>query len=106
VSVNTEVPLDKLEKKPASATTPTTSTVAVVAAPSSTPPQVTSSEKRSRRHTGDDQVITPSAHCPPPTKHWKGVKYKYWTPGAVQPAVKYKKPTDKEVTEVMQLAVL
>jgi hypothetical protein len=31
---------------------------------------------------------------------WKGLKYKYWTPGAVQPAVKYKKPTDKEITEV------
>jgi hypothetical protein len=33
---------------------------------------------------------------------WKGLKYKYWSPGALQPAVKYKRPTDKEITEVMK----
>ncbi|XP_021938191.1 uncharacterized protein LOC110838870 isoform X2 [Zootermopsis nevadensis] len=101
VSVNTEVPLEKLEKKPASGTVPTASAVATVTVPSSTLHQGTSSDKRSRRHTGDDQAIAPSSHCPPPTKLWKGVKYKYWTPGAIQPAVKYKKPTDKEVTEML-----
>jgi hypothetical protein len=77
--------------------------VTVVATPpSSTSPRVMSSEKKSRRHTGDDPTTTTASHCPPPTKVWKGLKYKYWTLGAVQPAVKYKKPTDKEITEVIK----
>jgi hypothetical protein len=57
-----------------------------------------SNEKKSRRHTGDDPV----SHCPPPAKVWKGLKYKYWSLGVLQPAVKYKRPTDKEITEVMK----
>jgi hypothetical protein len=73
---------------------------AVATPPSSTSPRVLSSEKKSRRHTGDDATNATASHCPPPSKVWKGLKYKYWTPGAVQPAVKYKKPTDKEITEV------
>lgn len=68
--------------------------------PSSTPPRVTSSDKKSRRHTGDEPASASASHCPPPAKVWKGLKYKYWTPGAIQPTVKYKKPTDREITEV------
>ncbi|GLG97653.1 Histone-lysine N-methyltransferase trr [Gryllus bimaculatus] len=50
-------------------------------------------EKKARRATGDE----PST----PAKIWKGLKYKYWNPGSIQPAVKYKKPTDREVTEML-----
>jgi hypothetical protein len=89
ISVKTEVP-DKpeMEAVPVTVVTP--------------PPRVTSSEKKSRRHTGDDPANAATSHFPPPAKVWKGLKYKYWTPGAIQPAVKYKKPTDKEITEVMK----
>ena len=91
VVVKTELPVTKSELDP-------TPAAAVTRPQSTTPPRVMSSEKKSRRHTGDDTV----SHCPPPAKVWKGLKYKYWCPGALQPAVKYKRPTDKEITEVMQ----
>ena len=91
VVVKTELPVTKPEPEP-------TPAAAVTTPQSTTPPRVTSSEKKSRRHTGDDMVY----HCPPPAKVWKGLKYKYWSPGALQPAVKYKRPTDKEITEVMK----
>lgn len=90
--MRTEVP-----NKPEMEAVPVT---AVTTPPSSTPPRIMSSEKKSRRHTGDEPVSATASHCPPPTKVWKGLKYKYWIPGAIQPAVKYKKPTDKEITEV------
>ncbi|PNF41242.1 hypothetical protein B7P43_G01489 [Cryptotermes secundus] len=93
ISVKTEVPI-----KQETEAVPVT---AVMTPPSSTPPRVTSSEKKSRRHTGDEPASASASHCPPPTKVWKGLKYKYWTPGAIQPAVKYKKPTDKEITEML-----
>ncbi|XP_044258429.1 histone-lysine N-methyltransferase 2C-like isoform X2 [Tribolium madens] len=34
-------------------------------------------------------------------KVWKGVRYKSWTPGCLQPPMKYKKPTDKETMELL-----
>ncbi|VVD00696.1 unnamed protein product [Leptidea sinapis] len=33
-------------------------------------------------------------------KH-KGVRYKYWSPGCIGPPVKYKRPTDRELTELV-----
>jgi hypothetical protein len=38
----------------------------------------------------------------PPTvkKKWKGLKYKEWSPSCVPAQQKYKKPTEKELTEV------
>ncbi|RZC33964.1 histone-lysine N-methyltransferase 2C-like [Asbolus verrucosus] len=38
-------------------------------------------------------------HHPP--RVWKGVRYKNWTPGCLQPPAKYKKPTDKETMELL-----
>jgi len=90
VGVKTEIPVTKPEPEPTPAPAVTTPQPVM-------PPRVTSNEKKSRRHTGDDPV----SHCPPPTKVWKGLKYKYWSPGALQPAVKYKRPTDKEITEML-----
>lgn len=90
VSVKPELPVNKPEPEP-------TPAAAVTTPQSTTPPRVTSTEKKSRRHTGDD----PASHCPPPAKVWKGLKYKYWSPGALQPSVKYKRPTDKEITEML-----
>lgn len=36
----------------------------------------------------------------PPQKIMKGLRYKLWNTGALQPAVKFKKQTDKQITEV------
>lgn len=45
-----------------------------------------------RRFASDDQ--------PPPSKIWKGVRYKTWSPEALHPSTKFKKTSDKEMTEV------
>ena len=41
----------------------------------------------------DDSHLTPRV--------WKGVRYKSWTPGCLQPPHKHKKPTDKETMELL-----
>ncbi|CAH1993564.1 unnamed protein product [Acanthoscelides obtectus] len=35
------------------------------------------------------------------TKMYKNVRYKLWAPGCLQPAQKFKKPTDKEIMELL-----
>ncbi|KAG8236512.1 hypothetical protein J437_LFUL012798 [Ladona fulva] len=63
-----------------------------------------SSEKRSRKHTGGSigagSGTEDALSVPPPPKVWKGVRYKLWSPG-VQLATKYRKPSDREMTEML-----
>lgn len=47
----------------------------------------------------DELTIDPN-EPQPPVKVWKGLRYKTWSSGAMQPAVKHKKPNEREVTEV------
>ena len=47
-----------------------------------------------------DEPLADSNEPQPPTKVWKGIRYKIWSMGAIQPAVKYKKPSEREITEV------
>jgi len=35
------------------------------------------------------------------TKSHRNLTYKYWTPGCLQPVLKNKKPTDKEIMEIL-----
>lgn len=55
-------------------------------------------EKRAKKHSVNDDVE--SLESQPPVKLWKGVRYKTWMMGAIQATTKYKKPTDREITEV------
>lgn len=57
-------------------------------------------EKRPKKHPATEESITESIEPQPPTKIWRGLRYKAWCVGSMQPLTKYKKPTDKEVTEV------
>lgn len=56
-------------------------------------------EKRPKKHTITDESgeITESQ---PPAKIYKGVRYKTWSMGNIQPSTKFKKPTEREITEV------
>lgn len=56
-------------------------------------------EKRSKKHSISEE-IGDSIESQPPAKIWKGLRYKTWSMGAMQPATKFKKPTDREITEV------
>ena len=59
-------------------------------------------DKRPKKHSAaDESVVEPiTDHPPPPAKIWRGLRYKTWSVGLMQPSTKYKKPTDKEITEV------
>lgn len=57
-------------------------------------------EKRPKKHSVADESTTESTEPQPPTKVWRGLRYKTWSIGLMQPPTKYKKPTDKEITEV------
>lgn len=58
-------------------------------------------EKRPKKHPAAEESSNDLSTEPqPPAKVWRGVKYKSWTVGSMQPPTKYKKPTDKEITEV------
>lgn len=57
-------------------------------------------EKRPKKHAALEEPTNETSEPPPPAKVWRGLKYKTWTMGAIQPATKYKKPTDKEITDV------
>lgn len=60
-----------------------------------------SDEKRPKKHAAAlEEPANETSEPPPPAKVWRGLKYKTWTMGAIQPATKYKKPTDKEITDV------
>lgn len=56
-------------------------------------------EKQSKKHSISEE-ISDSIESQPPAKIWKGLRYKTWSMGAIQPATKFKKPTDREITEV------
>lgn len=60
---------------------------------------VESEEKRPKKHSVTEEaseVIEPQ----PPAKVWRGLRYKAWSVGILQPATKFKKPIDREITEV------
>lgn len=58
-------------------------------------------EKRPKKHSITEE-ISEATESQPPTKMWKGVKYKTWSMGTIQPGTKFKKPTDREVIEVIR----
>lgn len=63
-------------------------------------------EKRPKKHPASEENDSESTEPPPPTKVWRGLRYKTWSLGAIQPLNKYKKPTDREVTEVSSLLLI
>lgn len=58
-------------------------------------------EKRPKKHPVTEEPSTDSMEPQPPSKVWRGLRYKTWMTGAIQPTTKYKKPTDREITEVI-----
>ncbi|XP_011303059.1 histone-lysine N-methyltransferase 2C isoform X3 [Fopius arisanus] len=58
-------------------------------------------ERRPRKHPASEDLSVDLADPQPPAKLWRGLKYKLWTMGGIQPATKYKKPTDREITEML-----
>lgn len=61
----------------------------------------TGSEKRPKKHSATEELSIDDS-TDPPTKIWRGLRYKSWAVGGIQPATKYKKPTDREITEVIK----
>ena len=59
-----------------------------------------SDEKRPKKHPASDEPIDSNDPQQPPQKVWKGLRYKAWSNGSIQPPTKFKKQTDREVTEV------
>lgn len=57
-------------------------------------------DKRPKKHSVIEESSTESTEPQPPAKVWRGLRYKTWSVGSMQPPTKYKKPTDKEITEV------
>lgn len=57
-------------------------------------------EKRTRKHPASEDASADSIEVQPPTKVWKGIRYKTWGAGVMQPSTKFKKSTDREITEV------
>lgn len=57
-------------------------------------------EKRAKKHSVTEESLTELTEPQPPAKVWRGLRYKTWSVGLMQPTTKYKKPTDKEITEV------
>lgn len=37
----------------------------------------------------------------PPVKVFRGLQYKYWSPGCIAPPTRYKRPTDREIIEMV-----
>ncbi|XP_024945171.1 histone-lysine N-methyltransferase 2C isoform X3 [Cephus cinctus] len=58
-------------------------------------------EKRSKKHPATEEPLNDVTELPPPSKVWRGLRYKSWSLGAIHPATKYKKPTDREITEML-----
>ncbi|CAH0559006.1 unnamed protein product [Brassicogethes aeneus] len=50
---------------------------------------------------GDHLKIRNEASSSPTVKKHKNVRYKVWAPGCLQPAQRHKKPTDKEIMELL-----
>lgn len=58
-------------------------------------------EKRPKKHPAAEESATETTEPQPPAKVWRGLRYKTWSIGSMQPHTKYKKPTDKEITEML-----
>lgn len=56
-------------------------------------------EKRPKKHSITEE-ISEALEPQPPAKIWKGLRYKTWSLGTIQPGTKFKKPTDREIIEV------
>lgn len=56
-------------------------------------------EKKAKKHPSSDEMSADLIDVP--NKVWKGTKYKAWYSGCLQPPTKYKKPTEREITEVI-----
>lgn len=56
-------------------------------------------EKRPKKHPVSEELSATDL-AERPSKIWRGLRYKTWTTGAIHPSSKYKKPTDREITEV------
>lgn len=57
-------------------------------------------EKRPKKHSVTEESSEIAVEPQPPAKIWRGLKYKIWSLGAIQATTKFKKTTDREVTEV------
>lgn len=57
-------------------------------------------EKRPKKHSVPEESSETAVEPQPPTKVWRGLKYKTWSMGVIQPTTKFKKTTDREITEV------
>lgn len=57
-------------------------------------------EKRPKKHSVPEESNEATVEPQPPAKVWRGLKYKAWSVGVIQPATKFKKTTDREITEV------
>lgn len=93
IKIKEEVP--DLDETSQTSTEPITPTCKAKEEPASAEPpaeEFQRPEKRSHRSTAGDE---------PARKVWKGVRYRYWSPGSIQPATKYKKSTEREITEMM-----
>lgn len=62
-------------------------------------------EKRPKKHSAADASLLDDS-IDPPAKVWRGTRWKSWALGGIQPATKYKKPTDREITEVINYCYL
>lgn len=59
-------------------------------------------EKRPKKHPVPEEH-NEIVELQPPAKVWKGLRYKTWSMGIMQPASKFKKPADREITEVNKM---
>ena len=62
--------------------------------------ELSTEEKRPKKHSAPGENDSENCEIQPPSKIWRGLRYKTWAPGAIQPSTKYKKPTEREITEV------
>lgn len=63
-----------------------------------------SSDNEIKMEINEEDVIKrefPDEESGPPSKIFRGCQYKYWSPGCIQPTSRYKKPTEREITEMV-----
>ncbi|CAG2053007.1 unnamed protein product [Timema podura] len=58
-------------------------------------------DKRAKKNVAEDPSTGTPQSQPFSGKQWKGIKYKPWANGCLQPTNKIKKPSDKEITELL-----
>ena len=54
---------------------------------------------KSKKHPMTEKELDDAA-IESPAKVWKGIRYKSWNVGVLQPSKKFKKQSDREITEV------